>query len=99
MDSSRMWLIFLVCYLAFASCAPLPFLFGGGYGTQKNDSTIAVPVLYENLPLEDIPTTVGEDVVLSSRNFTRYGYLFGRPVARVTQFLSQPVGIFLKSIL
>ena len=76
----------------------MPFAFEDGPPRQNNVSTIAVPDLYENLALEDIPTTVGDDVVLSNRIRTRYGYFFGRPVTRVTRLLNHPVGKFLRPV-
>lgn len=96
---SRLLVSLLVyCYLTTASCTPMPFSFGNGPRRRNNLSTIAVPELYQNLALEDIPTTVGEGVVLSNRIRTRYGYFFGRPVTRIARFLNSPVGKFLRPV-
>lgn len=89
--------LFIYLYAAFASCTPTLFSFGNN--SRNSVSRIPVPELYQTLPLDDIPTTVAEDVVLSNRIRTRYGYHFGRPVTRLTRLLQNPMGKFLKPVL
>jgi hypothetical protein len=99
MTSPRILVTLLVfVHIAFASCTPMPFSFGGRSRIRSNSSKIPVPELYQNLLLDDIPTTVAGDVFLSNCIRTRYGYHFGRPVDRITQLLQSSVGKFLKPV-
>jgi hypothetical protein len=97
MISSRSWVVLLFsCCLTFASCNPVPFSGANERRLGRNSSRIPVTELYVRLPLEDIPTTIDEDVILSNSTSIRYGYLMGRPVTRV---LANPLGKFLQPIL
>jgi hypothetical protein len=100
-DACAMTLLYiwvsLLLYWAFplATSSPLPF--PDRAPPRGNGSKIPVQTLYSNIPLQDIPTTVGDDVFLSNNSDTRYGYHFGRPVDR---FIRIPViGFIVKPII
>src|SRR6202035_3232383 len=80
----------LVALLAGASCSPLPFSDG-----TKPGSRIPVQNLYRTMSLEDVPTTVDEDVILTDTSTTRYGYFIGRPVERIFKI---PLGKILQPV-
>ena len=95
MTFSSIWLILLTCwFVTYTSCTPLPFPKKGR--RLWNSTKIRVQELYRQLSLDDIPTTVEDDVVLSNLTETRYGYLMGRPVTRI---LRHPVAKALKPVL
>jgi hypothetical protein len=74
---STLWIL-LLAVLKETSCSPIPFSDG-----IKPGSRIPVQNLYRTISLEDVPTTVDEDVILTDMNNTRYGYFIGRPVERI----------------
>jgi hypothetical protein len=74
---SILWVL-LLALLAGVSCSPIPFSDG-----IKPGSRILVQKLYRTMSLEDVPTTVDEDVILTNTTTTRYGYFIGRPVERI----------------
>ena len=47
------------------------------------------------MSLEDVPTTVDEDVILTDTSATRYGYFIGRPVERIFKI---PLGKILQPV-
>lgn len=82
MTSSRTWLVlYVITLVTFASCNPHPFSGGITSRLRGNGSHVPLPQLYRDLALEDIPTTISEDVILTLEPRTRYGYRFGRPVS------------------
>jgi len=97
MTSSRLWLLFLVLGLAIsAACSPLPFSGERPSPSESEDGQrIRQQQLYRNLSLQDIPTTVAEDVILTNCSTMRYGYHMGRPVDRLFR---NPVGRLLKPV-
>src|SRR5579862_4677155 len=77
----RFWLIGLCCYLPFSAGHPID-----GFVSKRKiagGDKIPVSYLYSSVPLNNIPTTVADDVVLFNRTDTRYGYFIGRPVERI----------------
>jgi hypothetical protein len=80
MTSFRLWMVVMFA-LAFASCTPIPFSSGDKPGTRP---FIPVPQLYRSLPLQEIPTNIAENVILTNEEGrARYGYFINRPVARL----------------
>jgi hypothetical protein len=82
--------VLLLAILALTSCSPLPFSDG-----TKPGSRIPVRNLYNTISIEDVPTTVAPNVILTDANVTRYGYFIGRPVERIFKL---PLGKILQPI-
>ena len=80
-------LLWIWLWLAIVICNPLP-----SSGNRSRDMKVReeplgrrllyVTELYPKLPLQDIPTTIADDVILTNSSITRYGYLMGRPMTR-----------------
>src|SRR5579859_2590437 len=81
MAPTRLWLSLLFTLTVVATCAPLPF--SGGQKPGKGPK-ISVPVVYPQLHIDQIPTMLALDAVLTNcPGKIRYGYFVGRPVARL----------------
>jgi hypothetical protein len=100
-DHSTMRLIVTAlafCFSSLALCAPTALINVQDAGVEYERSTIDVPDLYSILPLEDVPTTFEEGIVLNRSNETRHVYQFGRPPEGLIKALNSPFGLVLKPL-
>jgi len=82
---SRLLLVMFVCIsisgLVHAIPIPPPVPRSLDSGNEKvTPEKLKIKEVYKVLPLEDVPTQVDTDVLLTNETIIRYGYSFGRPI-------------------